>query len=93
MNMLELNKLWYKVAKSAIGAVFNVQHTIAEIILGIPPLSITGRILVVKHYLKALSMPNDIHRNFLESQVQSGNSLVLSHMRDVMKFIKWKAKK
>ena len=93
-NMAELNKLWYKVAKSAIGAVFNVQNTIAEVILGVPPLTVTGRILTVKHYLKALgNTGNDIHRIFLLSEVKSGNSTVLSQMRDVMKFVKWKAER
>ena len=93
-NMAELNKLWYKVAKSAIGAVFNVQNTIAEVILGVPPLTVTGRILTVKHYLKALgNTGNDIHRIFLLSEVKSGNSTVLSQMRDVIKFVKWKAER
>ena len=90
--MVELNKLWYKVAKSALGAVFNVHHSLTEVILGVPPLNITGRIVAVKHYLKALGK-DDIHRSFIESQVQSGNSIVLSQMRDVMKFINWKAER
>ena len=90
-NLMQLNKLWYKVAKSAIGAVFNVQQTIAEVILGVPPLSVTGRILSVKHYLKALcTSSDDVHRNFLLDEVKSGNPTILSQMKDVMRFIKWK---
>ena len=89
-NLMQLNKLWYKVAKSAIGAVFNVQHTIAEVILGVPPLSVMGRVLAVKHYLKALSTTDDIHKSFLFEEVKSGNPAILSQMKDVVRFIKWK---
>ena len=91
-NLVQLNKLWYKVAKSTIGAVFNVQHTIAEVILGVPPLSVTGRVLAVKHYLKALSTTDDIHRSFLFEEVISGNPAILSQMKDAIRFIKWKQK-
>ena len=90
VNLIQLNKLWYKVAKSAIGAVFNVQHTIAEVILGVPPLSVMGRVLAVKHYLKALSTTDDIHKSFLFEEVKSGNPAILSQMKDVVRFIKWK---
>ena len=65
-NMTELNRLWYKVSKSAVGAVFNVQNSILEVILGIPPLSVTNRILTVKHYLKVLSSTEyDFHLEFI----------------------------
>ena len=89
-NLAQLNKFWYKLAKSAVGAVFNVQHAIAEVILGVPPLAVSGRILAVKHYLKALSNTDDIHRDFLLNEVRSRNPVVVSQMKDVMKFIKWK---
>ncbi|KAL5260728.1 hypothetical protein ACHWQZ_G010771 [Mnemiopsis leidyi] len=89
-NLVQLNKFWYKVAKSAVGAVFNIQQAIAEAILGVPPLSVTGRILAVKHYLKALSNTDDIHKRFLLNEVTSKNPVVLSHMKDIIRFIKWK---
>jgi hypothetical protein len=91
-NMADLNRLWYKVAKSAVGAVFNVQHTILEVILGVPSLTVTSRILAVKHYLKVLnSSEQDIHREFLYQEIESGNSTVVANMRDVLKFLRWKA--
>ena len=90
-NLMQLNRIWYKVAKSAIGAVFNVQQAIAEVVLGVPPLSVMGRIVSVKHYLKALcTSPDDIHRNFLLEEVKSGNSTIISQMKDVRRFIEWK---
>ena len=89
-NLAQLNKFWYKLAKSAVGAVFNVQHAIAEVILGVPPLAVSRRILAVKHYLKALSNTDDIHRDFLLNEVRSRNPVIVSQMKEVMKFIKWK---
>ena len=45
----------------------------------------------VKHYLKALcTSSDDVHRNFLLNEVKSGNPTILSQMKDVMRFIKWK---
>ena len=67
-----------------------MQHTIAEVILGVPPLSVMGRVLAVKHYLKALSTTDDIHKSFLFEEVKSGNPAILSQMKDVVRFIKWK---
>ena len=90
-NMTELNRLWYKVSKSAVGAVFNVQNSILEVILGIPPLSVTNRILTVKHYLKVLSSTEyDFHLEFIAEQIAEGNSTIIVHLKDVMKFLSWK---
>ena len=91
-NTMEINKLWYKIAKSAVGAVFNVQNNILEAILGIPPLNVTNRVITVKHYLKAICNPDgDVHRSFINSEIDSGNSQILAHFRDIQKFLKWKA--
>ena len=89
-NLTQLNKLRYKVAKSAVGAVFNVQPAIAEVILGVPPIAVSGRILAVKHYLKALSNIDDVHRDFLLNEVRPRNPVIVSQMKDVIKIIKWK---
>ena len=43
-NTSEINKLWYKIIKSSVGAVFNIKKSTAEIILGIPPLEILNKI-------------------------------------------------
>ena len=68
-NMLELNKLCYKVAKSAVGAVLNVQNAILEVILGIPPLRVTNIIISVKHYLKVFSRVHmDVHHDFIYAE-------------------------
>ena len=90
-NMVEINKLWYRVSKAAVGAVFNTHGAILEVILGVPPLQIMQRIIAIKHYLKALSDIDDIDFRFIKDQVIEGNPRVLCHLRDVQKFLSWKA--
>ena len=51
-HLEKLEKLWYKLLKTSIGAVFNISQITAEIILGIPPLKILNRVNTTKHYLK-----------------------------------------
>ena len=89
-NMFQINSLWYKVSKSSVGAVFNVQSAILEVILGVPPLQTTKRVIAVKHYLKVFSQPPDIHCRFIEEETSQGNTTLLGHIRDVLRFLKWK---
>jgi hypothetical protein len=89
-NMAEIHKLWYKVAKSAVGAVYNVQNALVEVILGVPPLQIAKRIITVKHYLKVLYGPPDIHMEFISHQIKEDNVTIACHMRDVFRFLQWK---
>ena len=90
-NMDDINKLLYKVSKAATGAVFNTHSAILEVILGVPPIQIMRRVIAIKHYLKALSDVDDIHFQFISNQIQESNPIVLSHLRDVQKFLNWKA--
>ena len=53
-NMKEINKLYYKMIKSTVGAVFNVKHSICELIVGIPPIHIQNTVNQLKHYLKVI---------------------------------------
>ena len=70
---------------------FNTHGAILEVILGVPPLQIMQRIIAIKHYLKALSDTDDIHFRFIKNQVLEGNPRILCHLRDVQKFLSWKA--
>ena len=90
-NMDDINKLLYRVSKAATGAVFNTHSAIVEVILGVPPIQIMRRVIAIKHYLKALSDVDDIHFQFISNQIQESNPIVLSHLRDVQKFLNWKA--
>ena len=42
-NMKEIEKLWYKIIKSTVGATF-IRKTIAEVILGMPPIMLQNKI-------------------------------------------------
>ena len=46
-----INKFWYKILKSTIGATFNIKKENAETILGLPPLELQTSINRTKHYL------------------------------------------
>jgi hypothetical protein len=93
-NMSAINSLWYKISKSAVGPVFNVHSSLLEIILGVPPLEITNRMITIKHYLKAISEQptefTDPHITFLCEELKSQNTAVTCHIRDVLKFLEWK---
>ena len=41
-NMSDINKLWYRVSKAAVVAVFNVNGAILEVILSVPPIQTMG---------------------------------------------------
>lgn len=89
-NMSLINSLWCKVAKSAVGAVFNVQHEILEVILGVPPLQTTNRMVTIKHYLKVFTDTPDIHMEFIQQELSYGNTTITYHIRDVFRFLEWK---
>ena len=86
-----ISKLWYRVSKAAARAVFNIHGAILEVILGVPPIQTMGRVISIKHYLKVLHDSDDIHFDFVESQLEEKNPTVLCHHRDVQKFLLWKA--
>ena len=92
----EINSLYYKIIKSAIGAVFNVRKSIVEVILGIPPLEILNQNNIIKHYLKILIVdsPVDRMKELILGQLanQSPNNEIRYHMRLVFKFLTWKLK-
>lgn len=93
-NVSTINSLWYKVAKSSVGAVYNVKSSVLEVILGVPPLLVYNRIITIKHYLKVLSEQpgdyEDTHITFLRNELDANNSAILYHLRDVYKFLNWK---
>ena len=94
-NMKEINSLYYKMIKSAIGAVFNVRQSIIEVILGIAPIHIQNQINQIKHYLKVNinQVPEDRLKDAIREAVSSStNSRIGLHnaLRSVYKFLKWK---
>ena len=81
--------------KSSIGAVFNVKRSIAEVILGLPPVNIQNKVNQIKHYLKINinDVPEDPLKLFIKDQT-SENSRPPTELNRAMqhtyKFLKWK---
>ena len=94
-NMREINKLYYHILKSITGAVLNINQSIAEIILGVPPILIQTKINSVKHFLKIINQPiqSDRYKEFLASTYDEGTkkpTTIHSKYKDVYKFLEWK---
>ena len=80
-NMIDIDKLWYSITKSSVGAIFHVNRSILEVIVGIPPLQIQKKIISIKHYLKAITV---------DSGSDLMNPSVTAIIRDVYRFLIWK---
>ena len=83
--MEKINHLWYKLLKTAIGAVFNISQTRAEVILGLPPLEI-------KHYLKIniFKEEGDKLKELVSSQLIQGremNRTLRNEIKEVFLFL------
>jgi hypothetical protein len=93
-NMQDINRLWYKIIKSSVGAVLNIRRSLAEVILGIPPIMIMNKVSKIKHYLKLSqnATPWDTLAESVSIHIQLGQSVVVrTSMREVFEFLKWKS--
>ena len=96
-SIKEIESMWYKIMKSAIGAIFNIRLSLAEVILGLVPLQLQNVINQVKHYLKMNIRPSteDKLRDFIQgcfSQQYPTPVELTCTMKEVFKFLKWKIK-
>ena len=97
VNTREIIQLWYHIIKSITGAVLNIKHNVAELILGIPPIPIQTKVNQIKHFLKINCQPilNDRYQQFLVSSydesLKSPSSLYIIY-KDLFKFLNWKIK-
>ena len=96
-NLTEINKLYYKIVKASVGAIFNIRLSVAEMILGLPPLEIINTVNQIKHYLKIKiqDSPGDILKEFIAKELNvednARNTSEIKHsVRQAMKFLKWK---
>ena len=83
--------------KTTIGAVFNIRQSLAEIILGIPPINILNTSNLIKHYLKIIlnDSPGDKVKEFIKEKLENEEdtrirSVIHHPLRQVMKFLMWK---
>ena len=90
-NIQDINKLWYKIIKSAIGAVFNIKQVLAEVILGLPPLMLGNEVNKIKHYLKLNIQKTkwDQLRDDLKTLSKEPN-IIKRELASVFKFLRWK---
>ena len=92
-NLADINKLWYKVLKSFLGATFNVELELCEIISGLPPIVVQNSINSIKHFLKLniKKDDNDPLRMLINEGIQPGPSKDLhGKLQQVFKFLQWK---
>ena len=91
-NMSEIERLWGKIAKTAVGAIFNVNHSILEVILGVPPLQIQNQVYKIKHYLKAITVEtgSSNYLKFIVAECRNNNPVVSNNIRTVFKFLDWR---
>ena len=94
-TLQDINKLWYRMIKSTVGAVFNVRLSIAEVILGLPPLETVNTVNQIKHYLKLNIRKIDKDRlkehvlRYLSEDYQMPVELNVC-LRNIFKYLKWK---
>ena len=96
-NMVEIKKLYYKILKAAIGGIFNIRLSTAEVILGLPPIEITNTANLIKHYLKIVisNSPGDSMKKFLSEELNTefnhrSKCEIRHSIRQVMKLLRWK---
>ena len=97
-NITEIESLWYRIVKAATGAVFNVRKCIAEVIIGLPPLTIQNKINTVKHYMKLNINPDPedkvrelIRTCYINQQTKKIPVELSSSLKEVFKFLAWKS--
>ena len=96
-NTKEINQLWYHILKSITGAVLNINQSIAEVILGVPPIIIQTKSNCLKHFLKInhQQIQNDRYKQFLAltyDDATKSPSRIYQIYKDLFKFLDWKRK-
>ena len=94
-SIKEVEGVWYRIIKSAIGAVFNIRKSLAEVILGLPPLDLQNKMNQIKHYLKMNIKPSAVDhlRDFIQgcfSNMFTTPPQLIGAMKDIFKFLQWK---
>ena len=93
-SIKEVEGAWYRTIKAALGAVFNVKLSIAEMILGVLPLTISNKVNSVKHLLKLNIFPNieDPLKKLVDNHTKTGSySPLTGKIKDVFQFLLWKS--
>ena len=96
-NLEQIRPLWYKILKAITGAVFNIKLEVAELILGLPPLSVQNKVNEIKHFLKLniIQVPGDKFKEFIQEEYNEETrtpQIIHAKMRSVFEFLLWKTK-
>ena len=51
-NNRSINRFWYEMLERSIGAIYSVSQSVANVITGLPPLSICNNKNSIEHYVK-----------------------------------------
>ena len=94
-NIRSINGIWYEMLKRSIGAIYNVNQSIAEVITGLPPLSIWNKMNSIKHYLKTFQLSgvskNDGYMDYITKKLSGcPGSAIAKDLKDVVRFLEWK---
>ena len=92
-SLEQIEKVWYKMLKAAVGAVFNVKQSIAEVILGIPPILVTTQVNEIKHMLKLniVKHVNDPLSQLVLTELQNSKyNPTITSIKEVWKYLDWK---
>ena len=94
-NIRSMNDIWYEVFKRSIGASYNVNQSIAEVITGLPPLAIWNKMNSIKHYLKTFQQSgvsnNDLYLDYITTNLRGcSRSRIAKDLNDVVRFLEWK---
>ena len=71
----------------------NVKQSMAEAILGLPPISISNKVNSIKHMLKLniISQQNDPLQKLLKEQISNDNPcLLIGKMKETFQILEWK---
>ena len=93
----DINKMFYRILKTTVGAVFNIRQSIAEVIVGLPPILLVNDVNRIKHYLK-LNMsvtPGDRLKEFIQMELNAENKASEVHhsLKQVYRYLTWKISK
>ena len=94
-NIRSIDGIWYEKLKRSVGAIHNVNQSIAEDITGLPPLAIWNKMNSIKHYLKTFQQSGaskkGVYINYITTKLSGcSGSTIAKDLKDVVRFLEWK---
>ena len=91
-NIRSINGIWYEMLKLSIVGDYNVNQSIAEVITGVPTLSIWNKMNTIEHYLKTFQQSgfskNDVYMDYITTKLSGGSgSTIATDLKEVVRFL------